>query len=113
MSAPAGPGALANSMVATMAGLVGNWHKQSREECAARYPATLAILADGQYRGESETSGEFTWWDVGTWRLRGDGEVELSTANDALVAYRYRLAGGELILTDPDGCRIVYRAEED
>lgn len=99
-------------MVRTMAGLVGNWRKQTREDCAARYPATLAILPGGQYRGQSETPGGFAWWDVGTWRLRGDGEVEISTANDAVITYRYRLTGGELVFTDPDDCRIVYRAEE-
>lgn len=96
-----------------MAELIGTWRKQSREACAARYPATLSILAGGQYRGQSETPGGFSWWDVGTWDRRSDGEVAISTANDAVITYRYRLADGELVFTDPEGCRIVYRAEAE
>ena len=93
--------------------LIGNWSKQTRDGWAAQYPASLVIRPDGQYRGTSDPPGEYTHWDVGTWLQRGEHEVDISTANDAIITYGFELAGDELTITDEDDRHIVYRAEKD
>ena len=92
---------------------VGTWTRRAGPACAARYPDRLSILPDGQYRGVAAKPGEFTYWDVGTWRLCGPGEIALSTANDAVVTYRYELGAGTLRFTDPDGCRFTYETADE
>src|ERR1700741_4217628 len=59
--------------------------------------------------GPPPPPAEYTHWDVGRWRDEGDGRLALSTANDAVVAYRYRLEGGRLEFEAPDGARFAYR----
>jgi len=90
--------------------LVGSWQKVEDPPCAAQYPAELRFEANGLYFGTTEPPGEFTWWDGGTWRVTAPGRLSLSTANDAVVAYAYALEGELLTITDPDGCRLGYRA---
>ena len=92
--------------------LIGTWRKRPGDPCAARYPQVLTFLPGGHYRGAADPPGEFTWWDVGRWELRGPGEVALSTANDAVRGYRFVLTGSELRFTDPEGCRFTYEAEK-
>jgi hypothetical protein len=91
--------------------MVGTWRKLSKEAGLSRYPATLTILPNGQYRGAAEMPGEYAYWDVGTWTEDGLGAVTLSTANDARVKYRVSLDGDRLTFVSPDGERIVYGQE--
>ena len=91
-----------------MSDLIGTWRKQVGEDCATPYPAELSILSGGQYRGSSPIPGGYTVWDVGTWSEQPGGIVEISTANDAVIRYRFRLGGGELRFQDPQGCTIKY-----
>lgn len=109
LCACAGSGPAANREgTMAMSNLIGSWRKQPGEDCAAPYPADLAILPGGQYRGSSLPAGNYTVWDVGTWTEHGPDTVALSTANDAVIRYRYRLSEGELQLEDPEGCTIRY-----
>lgn len=89
-------------------GLVGEWTKLSREPCAARYPAQLRFEPGGLYFGESD-GGLATWWDQGTWQTPSAGEIAVSTFNDAVVHYRYRLDGDALEFTDAQECRFQYQ----
>ncbi|NQD93802.1 hypothetical protein HP532_14215 [Pseudomonas sp. CrR25] len=89
--------------------LLGAWEKTQQDECAAAYAAHLRFQHNGLYFGRSEPAGAFTWWDGGTWRVTGPGQLALSTANDAIVTYAYRIDDQKLTFTDPSGCRFSYR----
>lgn len=93
------------------ASLTGGW---SRVEPAAagiaRYAAQLEFQPGGLYRGQAATPGEFTPWDLGTWRVTADGGVlSLSTATDEVVDYRFAQQEDRLTITDQDGCTVEYR----
>lgn len=87
---------------------VGTWRKRPGDACAARYPATLRFDANGLYAGQAEQPGEFTWWDSGTWKVVGAGELAVSVANDAVERYAFKLDERELTVTDGQGCAIRY-----
>jgi YD repeat-containing protein len=89
--------------------LIGSWHKAGDVACAAGYAAHLRIEAGGLYFGSTEPPGEFTWWDGGTWRVIAQGQLALSTANDAVVLYTYTLQDDTLTIVDAAGCRFSYR----
>lgn len=91
--------------------LVGIWHRSSGGACAAGYAARLHIQSDGRYFGETDPPGAFTWWDGGTWRVAEVGRLSLSTANDAIVSYGYRIEGNTLIVTDDNDCRFSFSRE--
>jgi hypothetical protein len=88
--------------------MIGTWRKLSHGDGLSRYPATLTVLPNGEYRGAAEPPGDFAYWDVGTWTENGPGAVTLSTANDAHVPYQIDLEGDRLTFVSPDGERIVY-----
>jgi len=94
-----------------MGELIGSWGKRAGDACAGPYPAQLTILPGGHYRGSAAMSGEYTVWDVGTWAETEPGVLALSTANDAVIRYRYSLSGDRLQFEDPDGCTIAYARE--
>lgn len=87
----------------------GAWALLSRPDCGGAYPDRLTLLEDGTYRGEREPPGGFTLWDVGSWRVTSPGRVEISTANDAIVAYRFEVDGDVVTFHDPADCRFRYR----
>lgn len=90
--------------------LLGAWQRQEpAAPCAARYAARLQLQPGGLYTGEAATPGEFTWWDVGTWRVKDAATLALSVANDEVIDYGFVLQGDHLSLTDRDGCRVDYR----
>jgi hypothetical protein len=89
--------------------LVGQWQRHSGGPCAAGYAAHLRIEANGLYFGQTEPPGAFTWWDGGTWRVNEAGRLSLSTANDAVVTYGYRIDGDVLSFTDDKDCRFSFR----
>lgn len=96
-------------MAAETEKLVGTWTKADSPPCAGLYPSVLSFQANGLYRGQPTPPGEFTTWDVGTWKLAEQGRMALSTANDAVMTYDYTLSGGTLAFSDADGCRFTYR----
>jgi hypothetical protein len=89
--------------------LVGAWQKTSGGACAAGYAAHLRFQPNGLYFGNTDPPGAFTWWDGGTWQVPEPGRLALSTANDAVVTYRYVLDGDTLSVTDPSDCQFSYR----
>ena len=96
--------------VDTATRLVGSWRKTDAPACAAPYPATLRFEASGLYRGTPEPPGQFSTWDVGTWRLDG-AALAISTATDAVLRYRFTLVGDVLQFVDDAGCTFGYRRE--
>ena len=96
-------------MAATDPKLVGEWVRSDHSACAADYAAHVRFEDRGLYFGTTEPPGGFTWWDGGTWEIVGSGQLAMSTANDAVVTYRYRVEGDALEVTDPSGCRFRYR----
>lgn len=99
-------------MPQTAATLVGSWVKTTRSECSAVYPDRLRFAENGLYAGERDPPGSFTLWDTGTWEISGAEQVRISTANDAVISYRFRLSGDTLRFVDPDGCEFEYRREQ-
>jgi hypothetical protein len=91
--------------------LVGNWTKITRSECSAIYPDRLQFSDNGLYAGQKDPPGSFTLWDSGSWEISGPEQIRISTANDAVIAYRFRQSGDILHFTDPDGCEFEYRRE--
>ena len=88
--------------------LIGRWEKASRDPCANPYPETITFLANGTYRGTPAAPGEYTVWDVGTYRLATPTTLEISTANDAVIAYPFTLTATRLTLTSQD-CHLAYQ----
>jgi hypothetical protein len=88
--------------------LLGVWEKQPGSPCGGTYPQRLVLLPDGTYRGQPAEAGQFIVWDVGTYRFTDPDVVEISTANDAVVAYRFAVSGDFLEVTDPNSCKITF-----
>lgn len=106
--APSGAPARGSTAVSEQP-LIGIWRKVGNPACAAGYAAELRIEPNGLYFGATDPPGAFTWWDSGTWRVKSPGQLALSTANDAVVAYAYSLQSQTLTITDPKGCRFSYQ----
>jgi hypothetical protein len=83
-------------------GVIGAWQRAG-SFADDLYPDRLVFSEKGLYRGEKDELGMFTLWDVGTYDLVSDGEVAISTANDAVVRYRYVLDGDHLTFADVTG----------
>jgi hypothetical protein len=88
--------------------LVGTWRQTAPPACASSYPALLEFQSNGLYRGTTDPPGRFATWDVGTWTVHG-GDLAMSTANDAVVRYRFTLVDDVLQVSDPAGCTFAYR----
>ena len=89
--------------------ILGAWDKVSTAGCAAQYPHSIRFESSGLYFGESDPPGEFTQWDAGTHEITGPDTVKISTANDAVITYRFSVDGETLKFVDPDGCEFSYR----
>ncbi|MGH9841709.1 MAG: hypothetical protein ACREEM_23395 [Blastocatellia bacterium] len=92
--------------------LAGKWEKVTASSCSRKYPARIEFQPRGLYTGATNPPGEFTWWDAGTWEAAGSGQVKLSTANDAVITYKYSIAGAVLTFKDPEGCEFKYRKSQ-
>jgi len=89
--------------------IVGSWEKADAPPCAAQYPSVLTFQPGGLYRGVPAPPAQFAIWDVGTWKVTADGALAISTANDAVISYRFSLSDDELRFEDQAGCRFAYR----
>jgi hypothetical protein len=89
--------------------LAGSWDKTTISPCGEFYPDHLEFKENGIYAGRRDPPGTFTTWDAGKYEIAGTGRVRISTANDAIVAYRFTLAGDVLTFVDDDACRVAYR----
>jgi hypothetical protein len=92
-------------------GLEGRWQRVSDEACAQRYPAEITF-AEATYRGARAEGQGMIWWDAGIYRLDDERTLVLSTATDEMVSYGVELDGHRLVVTDPDGCEVVFERTE-
>jgi hypothetical protein len=90
--------------------LAGTWIKVDAPVCAERYPDRVTF-STGTYRGERGPAQGMVWWDAGIYRLEDPQTLVLSVATDELVRYAIRLHGGDLLVTDPEGCEFRYRRQ--
>ncbi|MGQ0541657.1 MAG: hypothetical protein ACT4O9_07395 [Blastocatellia bacterium] len=91
--------------------LVGNWEKITDSECSRKYPDNIMFQENKLYFTQSDP-GKFTYWDVGTYEITPAKNVKLSTANDAVIAYKFTISKNILTFVDPDGCEFKYRRAE-
>jgi len=90
--------------------LVGRWRKITTSKCSGIYPHDLEFRRQGLYTGlKGEGRREFTLWDAGEYRVLSEDEIRISTANDALITYRFTMSGDTLTFVDKDGCEFKYR----
>jgi hypothetical protein len=90
----------------------GEWKKTTRSPCSAQYPDVLVLHENGIYHGGTEPPGNFTYWDAGSYRVVAPGKVEISTANDAVIAYAYSVEKGVLKFHDAAGCQFEYQLSQ-
>ena len=89
--------------------IVGSWEKVSRTVCDEIYPDRISFQENGLYFGLKDPPDTFTKWDVGTYEIIGPDQINISTANDAIVTYRFAIANDTLTFVDFDTCRFRYR----
>jgi hypothetical protein len=104
---PIPPGDLPMASSSPVNPLTGEWRKLAASSCGELYPDQLIFQENGIYFGRRDPAGTFTSWDAGKYELLGPGQVRLSTANDAILPYRYSLDGD--VLTFEDGEKCVFR----
>jgi hypothetical protein len=107
-SAPAPGSGLGDVMTTANAGLTGRWTKATASTCADRYPDHLEFRDPNLYAGRKQDGG-FTVWDVGTWEVADPTHVAISTANDAVIRYRFSRTPDALTFVDDQGCEFSYR----
>jgi hypothetical protein len=91
--------------------VLGRWKKITNSACSGQYPAVIDFKTNGLYSAEGDPQNPVhPIWDVGTFSL-GPDEVSLSTANDAIIAYKATQANGQLTFQAPDGCVVVYKRQ--
>jgi hypothetical protein len=91
--------------------LSGRWVKISSSSCGKRYPSQLEFHPNGLFYGASEPPGRFVHWDAGTFEVDETAAlVRLSTANDAILTYPFRLLDNELHLwVEHNSCELIYQ----
>ncbi len=89
--------------------LAGSWRKLSSQACAAAYPLLIHFSDDGRYRAEAANPGDFILWDLGSYRIEPPDSLHLSTANDAIIRYRWQLRSDHFTVTTPDQCVLEYQ----
>ena len=89
--------------------LAGNWTRITQSECAQIYPDSIDFQPGRLYFSQQEQPGTFTLWDVGTYEVVDPQHVQISTANDALITYRFSIQEDVLTFTDPQDCEFSYR----
>ena len=88
--------------------LVGTWEKITDSECSRKYPDRITFQEGKLYFAQSDP-GTFTFWDVGTYEATSPKSVKVSTANDALISYKFSISENIVSFVDPDGCEFKYQ----
>lgn len=104
---PIPPGDLRMASSSPVSPLTGEWQKVTASSCGDLYPDHLIFQDNGIYFGRRDPPGTFTAWDAGKYEVVGPEQVRLSTANDAILPYRFSLIGD--VLTFEDGERCIFR----
>ena len=82
--------------------LIGTWRRAPGAAATLPYPHELELRPRGIYEARRDP-GTFTIWDVGTYRIRDDETIVISTATDAEVPYAFAFSGDELVIRDEEG----------
>jgi hypothetical protein len=106
---PIPPGDLPMTSSKPVSPLTGEWQKTTACSCDELYPDHLIFQDNGIYFGRRDPPGSFTTWDAGKYEVVGPEQVRLSTANDAIIPYRYSLIGDELTFEDGEKCVFRYQ----
>ena len=89
--------------------IIGTWVKVGRTACDEMYPDSNRFQENGLYFGLKDPPGTFTKWDVGTYEIIGSEWINISTANDAIVTYRFTISNDIFTVVDPGNCQFRYR----
>ncbi|MBI5328605.1 MAG: hypothetical protein HZB80_10020 [Deltaproteobacteria bacterium] len=101
--------AWSESMSEQTSQLIGDWEKITRSACSQIYPDSIQFQEGGLYFGQKDLPCMFTQWDVGTYEIVGPNQIKISTANDAIIAYKFSISNDILTFVDPDGCEFKYQ----
>ena len=89
--------------------IIGTWKKTSKNDCGGKYPATIEFKQNGLYQAEAaENATIHPVWDTGTYKIVKT-KINISTSNDAIVAYEFTLQEKALFIKDPEGCSIKFQ----
>lgn len=89
--------------------IVGEWKKTTDSACSLIYPDTIQFQKNGLYYGNMDTIGTFTQWDAGEFQVLDNTQINISTANDAIVTYRFSIENNILTFKDTTGCVFSFR----
>lgn len=109
LATPMSPGDLPMASSSSVSPLTGEWLKVTACSCGELYPDHLIFQDNGIYLGRRDPPGTFTIWDAGKYELMGPEQVRISTANDAILGYRYSLNGDVLSFEDEQNCVFRYQ----
>lgn len=89
--------------------LKGAWKKVRHDGCRETYPDVIVFQEKGIFNSELNTPGDkHPIWDVGTYKIEGSS-LQLSTANDRIVSYPFRMENDHLLIVAEDGCELLFQ----
>lgn len=88
---------------------VGSWKRITNTSCSRAYPTQLEFRANGLYIGTGAQLSIAPGWDNGTYEIVNLTQVKISTANDAILTYKFLIADSTLRFVAPDGCEFQYQ----
>lgn len=88
--------------------LIGEWNKQTTQECARVYPARLELRDGGLYSAPGAIQ-ESAQWHGGDWEANDDGMFKIQMANDAMSTLTLvEQSQDKFAFTDAAGCTVIY-----
>ena len=103
------PGATPGGIMIDRTAFVGSWERITNTPCSRAYPTQLEFRSNGLYLGTGAQLSIAPGWDNGTYGIVNPAQVRISTANDALLTYKFSITDNTLAFVDPDGCEFQYR----
>lgn len=88
---------------------IGIWEKITDLPCSKVYPTLIEFSENGLYSGTGAQPGRSPGWDIGTWEIVSQTQVNISTVHDAIIAYKFTISNDILTFVDPDGCEFKYQ----